>query len=104
MTREELLHRIKELLQEAYGDRLQGVIFYGSEARGEATKDSDIDILVLLKGPVDLWEDIRTNVKALYDLELEDIHPIHALPVEIEVFEAGEYAIFRNVKIEGTRL
>ena len=68
MNREQLLNQIKERLQDAYGDRLQGIVLYGSEARGEAEEDSDIDLLVLLKGPLELWNDIRTNVDVLYDL------------------------------------
>ena len=101
MDREELLDRIKDCLQDAYGDRLQGVLLYGSEARGEAEPDSDIDILVLLRGPIELWNDIQTNVYALYDLQLEVIRPIHAMPVDVEVFRAGEYALYRNAKREG---
>lgn len=44
----DLLCRIKTKLQATYGSRLKGVMLYGSEARGEATEDSDIDLLVLL--------------------------------------------------------
>jgi len=96
-----LWRQIKELLQEAHGDRLQGVLLYGSEARGEASADSDIDLLVLLKGPIELWRDIRTNVNALYDLEIQDYRSIHAIPVDMEDYRAGEYPLYRNVKKEG---
>ncbi len=101
MDREELLNRIKERLEDTYGDRLQGIVLYGSEARGEAEPDSDIDLLVLLKGPIETWNDIRTNVNALYDLQLEVIRPIHAMPVDVEAFRAGKYAVYRNAKREG---
>lgn len=97
----EILKQIKKRLQDAYGDRLQGVLLYGSEARGDAEPDSDIDLLVLLNGPLKLWNDIRTNVDALYDLQLEVIRPIHALPVDIRAFRAGEYSIYQNAKAEG---
>jgi len=43
---------VKELVDELkklYGDNLSCVILYGSKARGDATEDSDIDILVVLK-------------------------------------------------------
>jgi predicted nucleotidyltransferase len=43
---------VKELVDELkklYGDNLSRVILYGSKARGDATEDSDIDILVVLK-------------------------------------------------------
>ena len=101
MDREQLLNRIKSCLQDTYGDRLRGVVLYGSEARGEAEPDSDIDLLVLLKGPIELWNDIRTSVHSLYDLQLEVIRPIHAMPVDVEAFRAGKYAVYRNAKREG---
>ncbi len=101
MDREELLNRIKERLEDVYGDRLQGIVLYGSEARGEAEPDSDIDLLVLLKGPVQFGKDLRTNIDVLYDLQLEVIRPIHVMPVDVEAFRAGEYALYRNAKREG---
>lgn len=99
--KQELLRRVKELLQQAHGDRLQGVILYGSEARGEATEDSDLDLMVLLKGPVELGEDLRTNVDALYELEGEVLRSLHAMPVDIEAFKGQAYALYRNAKKEG---
>ena len=101
MNRKQLLNRIENRLRDVHGERLQGIVLYGSEARGEADPDSDIDLLVLLNGPVQLWKDIRTNVYALYDLQLEVIRPIHAMPVDVEAFRAGKYALYRNAKREG---
>ena len=43
-----LLAEFKVKLQEIYGDRLKGVYLYGSQARGEATPQSDVDILIVL--------------------------------------------------------
>ena len=42
----QFLKRVKSLLDAAFGERLRGVILYGSEARGKAAPDSDIDLLV----------------------------------------------------------
>lgn len=101
MDRISLLKRVKILLEEAFGDRLQGVVLYGSEARGDASPDSDIDILVLLTGPVALGRDLRTIIHVLYPLQLEVERPLHAMPVDVEVYEAGEFALYRNAKKEG---
>ena len=57
MNQDRLLKEIRERLQTVYGERLDGVVLYGSRARREAEPDSDVDVLVLLKGPVKLWED-----------------------------------------------
>ena len=51
--RDRVMREIRRRLESAYGARLRGIVLYGSEARGDAGPDSDIDLLVLLEGPVD---------------------------------------------------
>ncbi len=43
-----LLKELKAGLEPLYGDRLHGVYLYGSRARGEAGRESDVDVLVVL--------------------------------------------------------
>lgn len=101
MNRQQLLGAIKSRLAEAHGQRLRGVVLYGSEARGEAGSDSDIDILVLLDGPIDLGTDLRRNIEALYDLVLAWERPISARPVDVAAYEAAQFPLYRNAKAEG---
>jgi len=101
MERTQLLRELRERLEAAHGSRLAGVVLYGSEARGEAGPDSDIDVLVLLNGPVDSWRDLRVSIEALYPLVLELERPIHPKPVAADVYEAGEFPLYRRVKAEG---
>jgi len=103
MDRHQLLAAIKQRLESAHGDRLRGVVLYGSEARGDARPDSDIDVLVLLDGPINLTKDLRANINALYDLVLELERPISALPVDIIAYDAARYPLYRNAKAEGLR-
>ncbi|MHC5719371.1 MAG: nucleotidyltransferase domain-containing protein [Nostoc sp.] len=58
----EILQRLKTCLREIYGDRLVKMVLFGSQARGEASTDSDIDVLVVLKGNVNPGEEIKKPV------------------------------------------
>jgi predicted nucleotidyltransferase len=104
MLADSVRQKIRSRLEVAFQDRLQGVLLYGSEARGEARRDSDLDLMVLLEEPVRLGEDLETIVDALYPVQLEIEAPIHALPVSVQSFEAGEYGIYRRAKREGAFL
>jgi predicted nucleotidyltransferase len=101
MLAEPVLKRIKASLAEAFQGRLRGVMLYGSEARGEAEPESDIDLLVLLAPPVHRAEDLRVCIHALYPLVLELERPIHAKPVDAAEYEAQAFPLYREAKREG---
>jgi len=101
---EEIRREIRPRLEAAFRDRFHGVLLYGSEARNQEGEDSDLDLMVLLQGPVRLGRDLETIVEALYPLQLKVDRPIHALPVSSEIFRAGEYGVYRNAQREGSYL
>ena len=101
MTRKRLLAEIRSRLAATHGARLHSVILYGSEARGNATPDSDIDLLVLLHGPVDLGRDLAANIAALYPLSLRLGRRISAKPVSVEAYETFDCPLHRAARREG---
>lgn len=44
-----LLDEFRERLNRDFGGVVDAIVVFGSKARGEATKDSDLDILVLIE-------------------------------------------------------
>ena len=43
-----LLLQVKKIIQNLYKDNFEKMILYGSHARGENQRDSDIDVIVIL--------------------------------------------------------
>ena len=98
------LQKCRALLQALYGPRLHGVVLYGSCARGTEETDSDIDLMVLLEGPVDSAQEIRRIWAALYTLQLESARLLSVVPVDVALYNRGEYALYRQAKAEGVPL
>jgi len=50
------IDRYVRLLEDRFGDRLVSVVLFGSRARGEARPESDIDLLLVIRGlPINRW-------------------------------------------------
>ena len=79
-------------------------MLYGSCARGTAGVESDIDLLVLLEGPVDLAQEIRRIWSVLYPIQLESDRLLSVIPVDVALYDQGEYALYRQAKAEGVAL
>jgi predicted nucleotidyltransferase len=59
------LSRFRAALDGRFGKRLRELVLYGSYARGEATEDSDVDVLVVVRGLTD--EERREVFDLAYD-------------------------------------
>lgn len=104
MNHTELYIPVKRALSGALKDRLVQVVHYGSSARGDAQPESDVDFLVVLRGPVKLGGDLDTIVHALYPIQLETEIPIHAVPVDEIDYVAGEFGLYRSAHRDGVAL
>ena len=99
-----LLRKCYRALQTLYGEQLQGVVLYGSSARGGDNAESDIDLMVLLSGPVDTAREIRRIWAVLYPVQLESDRVISVVPVDVKSYARGDYALYRNARAEGVLL
>jgi len=96
-----ILRKCRAVLEALYGERLRGIILFGSAARAEDTPESDIDLLVLLDGDVNGPAEVRRIWDELYPVQLECDRAISIMPVEAAGYQRGESNLYQNVQEEG---
>ncbi len=103
-TFESTLRELHSGLRELYGERHRGLVLYGSHARGEASKDSDVDLLLLLEAPVEVGKEIRRSSGLVASLSLESGYVLSLIPVSVEDFRASPEPYLLNARKEGSLL
>ncbi|QBE98077.1 hypothetical protein PMF13cell1_03641 [Blautia producta] len=98
---------LAEELKKLYKDKLKAVILYGSEVRGTAQEDSDIDILVLVDvEPEELrsYEDALSDISTEFALEFFKVFSI--IDVSFKEFSKWKDVspFYKNVAREGVIL
>ena len=96
-----LVEQVKAHLHERYGEGIKRVILYGSHARGEATKDSDVDVLVLVDQSLNPSEVRASLSDLLYDMLLDEGELVSVAVIPEDFFESHSFPFMLNVKKEG---
>jgi len=99
-----ILTELRYRLEALYGERLVRMVLFGSQARGDAEPGSDIDVLVVLKGPVSPCEEIARTIKDVAEISLEHNEVISCVFVSEEQFEREHSPLLLNVRREGIAL
>jgi len=104
MRRIEITNKLSEIVHHAAPSAK--VILYGSEARGDARKDSDIDLLILLDTDKITFEDQKKINYPLYNLEIETGITISPLLLTRKNWENRPFntPFYINVMNEGIEL
>jgi predicted nucleotidyltransferase len=71
---------------------VERIVLFGSKARGTATTESDIDLLVLSSRPLD-WKEHDAITDALFDVQLAQGVVISALVLPTAEWEQGHYTV-----------
>ena len=104
MRRPEVVKQIKQTIEKT--EPTATTILYGSEARGDARADSDIDVLILLEGDKRDFRREEELSGALYDLELNTGVLISPMIILRKQWENRPFKtpFYINVMNEGIRL
>jgi uncharacterized protein len=99
-----LLAELRRRFEDLYGERLVQMILFGSQARGDAEPGSDVDVLVVLKDPVHVGEEIDRTINLVTDLSLQHDEVISCVFMGEDRFKHRHGPLLRNVRREGIRI
>jgi nucleotidyltransferase domain len=100
---QEFIKQVKELL----GIRLKRIILYGSYARGDYNKQSDVDIMILTDLSFEEIEEYRDKISDIaYDIELSTGIILSPVIKNIEKYNSRVHFVpfYKNVEKEGVVL
>ena len=87
----EYLFEISRKLKERFGNSIVKIILFGSYARGDYGAESDIDLLVVVKGGsiVDIEDDIRRIIYSFI--------PVVGRLISVKIVGAEKYAKMKEI-------
>jgi len=88
-------------IRKLYGKKLKNILFYGSWARNEATKDSDIDMAVVLKGNIAPGKEIDRMIDIITELNLKYRVLISVYPINEADYLTLKSPLLMNIRSEG---
>ncbi len=100
----DILRPLRDYLQQEYQDRFDRAILFGSQARGEATAASDVDVLIVLKDPVNASEELERTSHFVAKLCLEHNLLISRLFMARSRYETENSPLLRNIRSDGVVL
>ncbi len=97
-----ILGELRRQLEELYDGRLVKLILFGSQARDDAESDSDIDIMLVLKDPVQLDDELKRVTPVTAALSLEHNVVISTIYMSEHRYATEQSPLLNNARREGT--
>ena len=95
-----LLKELRSALEDLYGANLVGIRLFGSYARRQATPDSDVDVLIVLREVGDYGTEVRRVSDLFSQVSLRYGKTIAPVFVDVQRFSAAADPFMANVARE----
>ena len=93
----------EEFAQAIYCDDIHQTILFGSVARGDDSKDSDIDILIVIYNDNPVFESMVDEKVVEFMLEKEEVISAHVMTLK-HFNKTKDYSFLQNVMADGITL
>ena len=100
MKIDDILKKLVFELKKAYGQNFKYLLLYGSFARGEFKKDSDVDLLAVFDEVDDFWAELSKLEDIVYKITFEAGNNVvlSILPITYAKYKDGKTPFILNVK------
>jgi uncharacterized protein len=89
-NKRQILSEVNNLLRTRFSENLKDVVLFGSRATEKSHKDSDYDILIVLKNKVD-WKKEREISDLCYEIDLK-----YNIITDTHIISETEFATLRG--------
>jgi predicted nucleotidyltransferase len=96
----QILNEYRQRLSEILGDELDSILLFGSQARGEASAGSDVDVLCIMKKSFDYGDLISRTSLATAEISLTHDVVISRVFVTRDAYTSEDSPFLMNVRKE----
>jgi predicted nucleotidyltransferase len=99
-----LLEDAKIQLTALYGERLVHLVLFGSQARGDAHEESDVDLLIVLEGEVRQGQESPKTSRIVAEYTLRYPHLLSTYAISNARYRSEQTPFLQEVRKEGILL
>ena len=100
----EIIKKASQEIKNIYGNQLDRIILFGSQARGDARPDSDIDVLIVLKNSFNYFQESQRISEPIAKICLENTVVISCVFATLQKYQNYDSGFFRNIRREGVTI